>query len=338
MNAVLPPRGDTDQPITVRELSFDDPALPGIWATLLDLSDTMVVSQTFEWQRLWYETLRRGRLLLLAAERNGTPVAIAPLFTEAGMIFFLGVGEADYHDFLGACHDPEVLAVLLRAACERVPDFLGFELHFIRDSSRTGPTLALAAERVGLNLVEMGSIESVAVDIAADPAAVRGAVSRSMRKVENQFRQRGDLIVQRLTTVEEVLPLLPEFCEMHIARWRLKGIESGLLRPEVRRFLERWVEVSSDRGWLRVIRLEWNGGTLGMDMNWHYGGTQFSGRWVFALEHAKLSPGQVLLRHSTLLALEAGMHTYDLGLGDQAYKFRLPSERVACITWGLYPP
>ena len=87
-----------------------------------------------------------------------------------------------------------------------------------------------------------------------------------------------------------------------------------------------------------MIRLKWTGVTLGMDMNWHYRGTQFSGRLVFALEHAKLSPGQVLLRQSTLLALEAGMHTYDLGLGDQAYKCRLPSERINCITWGLYPP
>ena len=87
-----------------------------------------------------------------------------------------------------------------------------------------------------------------------------------------------------------------------------------------------------------MIRLEWTGVTLGMDMNWHYRGTQFSGRLVFALEHAKLSPGQVLLRQSTLLALEEGMHTYDLGLGDQAYKFRLPSDITICHTWGLYPP
>ena len=330
--------GDTDQPITVRELSFDDPALPAVWERLLLASDTRAVSQTFEWQRLWHETFHRGPLILLAADRAGTTVAIAPFFTEAGMVYFLGVGEADQHDFLGECSDPDILAALLRAAMDRVPGFLGFELHFVTKCSRTAPALALAAQHIGLNIVEMNSIDSVRVDIAANPAAVRQAVSRSMRKVEDQFRQRGDLVIQRLTTAKEVLPLLPEFYGMHIARWRLKGIESGFLQPNVRQFLERWVEVSADRDWLRFIRLEWNGATLGMDMNWHYRSTQFSGRWVFALEHAKQSPGQVLLRQSTLLALDAGMHTYDLGLGDQAYKFRLPSERVTCFTWGLYPP
>jgi len=333
------PAGDkTDQPITVRELSFDDPALPAVWEALLDASDTRPLSQTLEWQRLWHETFRRGRLLLLAAERNGSTVAIAPFFTEAEMIYFLGVGEADQHDFLGDCQDPDILAALMRAAIRRVPGFLGFELYFVPACSRTAPALALAARHLGLNIFEMNNIDSVRVDIAADPMKVRQAVSRSMRKAENYFRQHGDLTVQLLTAAADVLPLLPEFFRLHIGRWQLKGIESDFLRPNVRRFLERWVEISADRGWLRVIRLEWNGATLGLDMNWHYGFTQFSGRWVFALEHAKQSPGQVLLRQSTLLALDAGMHTYDLGLGDQAYKFRLPSERVACITWGLYPP
>jgi len=330
--------GATDQPITVRELSFDDSNLPAAWARLLEASDTKLLSQSFEWQRVWHQTLRRGSLLLLAADRNGTIAAIAPFFTEAGMVYFLGVGEADSHDFLGDGHDPKILTALLQEAIGRVPDFLGFELHFIPEYSRTGPALAQAAKDLGLNVFEKSSIDSVRVDITADPTAVRQAVSRSMRKAENHFRQRGDLVIKLLTTAADVLPLLPEFFELHIARWRLKGIESDFLRPQVRRFLERWVEVSADCGWLRFIRLEWNGGMLGMDMNWHYGWTQFSGPWVFALEHAKQSPGQVLLRQSTLLALDAGMHTYDLGLGDQAYKFRLPSERVTCFTWGLYPP
>jgi len=338
MSTGHPAGGDTDQPITVREVSFDDPALPAMWARLLEASDTRLLSQTLEWQRLWHDTFRRGRLLLLAAERSGRTVAIAPFFTEAAMIYFLGVEEADQHDLLGDCYDPDILAALLQAAMDRVPGFLGFELYFVPECSRTTAALALAAKQIGLNVFEMNSIDSVRVDIAADPDAVRQAVSRSMRKAENYFRQRGDLTVQLLTTAAEVLPLLPEFFELHIGRWQLKGIESDFLKQNVRRFLERWVEVSADRGWLRVIRLAWNGATLGIDMNWHYRSTQFSGRWVFALEHAKQSPGQVLLRQSTLLALEAGMHTYDLGLGDQAYKFRLPSERITCFTWGLYPP
>lgn len=324
--------------VTVRESSFDDPSLPGTWSGLLAASDVRAITQTLEWQRTWWSVYRRGTLLLLVAERDGEPVAIAPWFCDEGMVFFTGVGEADWHDVLGAGHDPDVLAALLAAARDRAPDFVGFKLHFVPDFSRTAPALAVAAERLGIELFEMDSIVSVTVDIAADPAAVRQAVSRSMRKAENFFRKNGDLVVHTLTTAAEVLPLLPEFFAMHVARWRLKEIDSGYLRPESCTFLERWIAASAAAGWLRVVRLEWNGGTLGIDLNWHFGRTQHSGQWVFDIRFMDRSPGQILLRHSVLLALDAGMHTYDMGLGDQAYKFRLPSRTIVCPTWGLYPP
>ncbi len=41
---------------------------------------------------------------------------------------------------------------------------------------------------------ELESIVSVVVDIASDPDAVRGAVSRSIRKAENFFLKHGDLL------------------------------------------------------------------------------------------------------------------------------------------------
>lgn len=325
-------------PITVRELSFDDPALPALWERLFAASDTRPLSQTLDWQRVWQAVHPVPRMLLLAADCCGETVAIAPLYAVEGMVFFLGIGEADQHDFLGAGHDADVVAALLAAARDLTPDFVGFKLHFIPETSRTTSALAAAAERLGLDCFEMGEIVSVFVDIAADPTAVRGAVSRSMRKAENYFRKNGDLQVRHLTTAAEMLPLLPEFFAMHAARWRLKDIDSPYLRPAPRSFLERWIEASAVRGWLRVVRLEWNGATLGTDLNWHFAKTQFSGHWVFAIEHFSRSPGQILLRQSVLMALDAGIHTYDLGLGDQAYKFRLPSQTVSCRTWGLYPP
>ncbi len=332
-----PAAGPADS-VTVRRLAFDDPALPETWSRLLAVSDMRSITQTLAWQRTWWAAYARGTHLLLAADRDGETVAIAPLFCDEGMVFFTGVGEADWHDMIGAGHDPDVLAALLGAARDLTPGFLGFKLHFIPAFSRTAAALAIAAERLGLVRYELDSIVSVVVDIAADPDAVRGAVSRSMRKAENFFRAHGDLVVQRLTTAGEVLPLLPEFVRMHAARWRLKGVESDFLRPEVRTFLDRWIAVSAEAGWLRVVRLEWNGATLGMDLNWHFGTTQHSGQWAFDVRHADRSPGQILLRHSVLMALDAGMHTYDMGLGDQAYKFRLPSRTVTCPTWGLYPP
>lgn len=324
--------------VTVRAVAFDTPGLEATWARLLAESDTPVLSQTWEWQRLWWQTLGRGRLLLLLAERGGEAVAIAPLFALEGTVFFGGAGESDQGDVIGAGHDAEVLAALLAAARDLTDEFAGIKLYFLPERSRTTAALPEAAAAIGLVPFEMGELDCVEVDIARDPAAVRQAVSRSMRKAENFFHANGTLEVQRLTTAAEVLPLLPEFFTMHAARWRLKEIDSPYLQADVRGFLTRWIEVSAACGWLRVVRLAWNGRTLGIDLNWHHRSRQHSGQWVFDIEHFRRSPGQILLRHSVLMALDAGMHTYDLGLGDQAYKFRLPAERVRCVTWGLYLP
>jgi CelD/BcsL family acetyltransferase involved in cellulose biosynthesis len=323
--------------IMVRELSFDEPGLPDLWARLLAASPVRPITQTFEFQKLWWETYEVEQLLLLAAERNGETVAIAPWFATGGMVFFLGVGEADYHDIVGAGHDPDVVTALLAAAAERAEDFEGFKLHFFPESSPTPAALEAAAGRFALDLHEMGDIVTVVVDVAADPAAVRRAVSGSMNKREGWFRQRGGIRVQPLTTAAEVLPLLPEFFEMHIARWRAKGVESNYLRPEVRAFLERWVEASAARGWLQALRLEWEGRTLAMEFSWEYESRQYCGQWAFPLADARRSPGQVLLRHSVLQAIDRGVTVYDQGLGDQDYKFHLPNRTTTCTTWGLFP-
>jgi len=326
-----------DGTITVRELSFDEPGLPDLWARLLATSDVRPITQTFPFQKLWSETYEVEQLLLLAAERNGETVAIAPFFATGGMVFFLGVGEADYHDVIGAGHDPDVTTALVLAARERTDDFEGFKLHFFPEESRTPAALEEAARRLGLDLHEMGDIVTVVVDLAADPEAVRRAVSGSMNKREGWFRQRGGIGVQPLTTAGEVLPLLPEFFAMHVARWDSKGIESMYTRPEVRTFLERWVEVSAAHGWLKALRLEWEGRTLAIEFSWEYESRQYCGQWAFPLADARRSPGQVLLRHSVLQALDRGVTVYDQGLGDQEYKFHLPNRTVACTTWGLFP-
>lgn len=323
--------------IAVREFSFEEPDLPDVWARLLAASPVRPITQTFAFQRAWRETYEVEQPLLLLAERDGVPVAIAPLFAAGGMVFFIGVGEADYHDIIGAGHDADVVTALVQAAADRAEDFEGFKLHFFPEESATPAALAEAGRRLGLALHEMGDIVTVVVDLAADPAAVRRAVGGSMNKREGWFRQRGGIRVQPLTTAAEVLPLLPEFFAMHVARWESKGIESTYLRPEVRTFLERWVEVSATQGWLRALRLEWEGRTLAMEFSWEYESRQYCGQWAFPLADARRSPGQVLLRHSVLQALDRGVTIYDQGLGDQEYKFHLPNRTVTCTTWGLFP-
>src|SRR5438876_7955121 len=100
---------------------FDDPAFgPERWEELLRAGDTDVVFLTWHFQRSWWETLGRGELLLLAVERDDQVVALAPLYLESGIVYFLGTGfESDCLDFIGDVGDPEVLDAILETARAR---------------------------------------------------------------------------------------------------------------------------------------------------------------------------------------------------------------------------
>ena len=159
-----------------------------------------------------------------------------------------------------------------------------------------------------------------------------------MLKRENYCRRHGTLEVRRLRDVNAIRPHLPEYYSQHLARWQAKGLPSPYTDLRRRAFLERFLELAEETNWIRFLRIDWNGQPIAFEFAWYYRGTHYSAPWCFAVEFANQSPGHILLRQSVLAALAEGLDTYDLGAGDQEYKFRLPARAHICRTWGLYPP
>jgi CelD/BcsL family acetyltransferase involved in cellulose biosynthesis len=133
-----------------------------------------------------------------------------------------------------------------------------------------------------------------------------------------------------------ILPQLGDFYSQHLARWRAKSDPSLFAEPRQRAFIERFLRTAAETGWLRFLRLDWQGRPLAFEFGWYYRGIYYPGPWCFAIDQARRSPGQVLLRQSLLAALAEQLTTYDLGGGDQEYKLRLPVRVKRCYTWGLY--
>ena len=57
----------------------------------------------------------------------------------------------------------------------------------------------------------------------------------------------------------------------------------------------------------------------------------------FAIDLARRSPGEVLLRQLILAAIEEGAKTFDFGLGDEAFKNRFATHVNKVNTYSLYP-
>jgi CelD/BcsL family acetyltransferase involved in cellulose biosynthesis len=314
-----------------------DPTTEGLWNQLLLTGTTNEVFLTWEWQRAWWETFHRGTHLIISAERNGRVQAIAPMFAEDGMAFFCGVGGSDYLDFIGTI-DVETAAAVLTCARELIPNFVGFRFHHVPSDSATGTSFREIADRVGLSCHLEQTYPCPALDLTDESAAEAALNKKSLVRHERAFQREGGLEVMHLRDPDEVLAWLPEFFEQHVARWASTSSPSLFLDPLQRDFYARVVARLGAAGWLRFSVLWWRERAIAFHFGFCYGGRFLWYKPTFAPDLAKRSPGEALLRGLLRAALAEGAHTFDFGLGDEAFKSRFSTHVRTVTTWGLYPP
>ncbi len=318
---------------------FDDPAAcPAAWEQLTAAGPTRTVFQTWHWNKAWWDSFGRGELLLIRVERSGRPGALAPLFADGGMVFFVGSGGSDYLDFIGDTTDPTALDALLNAARERAPGFVGFRFYLVPDDSPTGARLQAAADRLGLVCYDEGDLPAPALVLNDPPGAGLAAMGKtSLVRHERYFRREGELDVLHVREGSAILPHLDDFFDQHVARWSGTPHPSLFRDPAQRRFYRRLCEVAGETGWLRFTRVGWNGRAVAFHFGFCHAGSYLWYKPSFAVELARRSPGEVLLRQLLLAAVAEGAHTFDFGLGDEAFKSRFANRVRHVRTWGLYP-
>ncbi len=316
--------------------SFDESSLhPECWARLLDNGETNAVNLTWQWQRSWWKAFGRGRLLLIVAVQDGQTQAIAPFFTEGGMVFNLC--PEDHLGFVGNVADPEVLDALLNTARAQVPDFVGYRFFFIPDTSSTGGHLQAAAARLGLTCIDEGALPCPYLDIAGKPEAARNCTrKKSLRRHERYFRREGNLVVQHCREPEAILPHLDGFFQQHIERRATTPYPSQFEDQEQRTYYRNLTQDVGPTGWLRFTVLQWDQRPIAYHFGLCYLGRYLYGIPSFDVELARHSPGEVLLRQLLLAAIDEGADSFDFGIGDEDYKYRFATDDVQLRTWGLY--
>lgn len=328
-------------PVQTRLLSgFDDPTFgPSEWDCLLRQGDTDVVFLTWHWQRAWWETFGSGELRLILAERDGRPVALAPLYTDDSMVFFVGSGNSDYLDFIGDIGEPEVLDALLGASRAGIAGFAGYQFFLVPDRSRTGERLNAAAARMGYKCYRQRTWTAPAIDLAGESEAVQALLKKkSPWRYEKRLRREGDLLLIHASDAHNILPHLGDFFAQHERRWDVKQESSQFRKPSMRDFYRRLTCMAGKTGWLRFTRMDWNGRPIAYHFGSCYRGRYLDYTASFDIEMAVYRPGAVLDRCLLMAAMEEGAHTFDYGLGDEDYKFRFATHVQKLSDWELYPP
>ena len=331
----------TRSSVTTRVLDGFDDAKFGQreWQELLRASNIDHIYLTWHFQRAWWETFGTGQLLLILAERDAEPVALAPLYADSGMVYFVGSAfESDYLDFIGDISDPTVLEALLVTAREATREFLGFTFYFVADRHGTHERLGAAAEQLGLLCWEEHDMHAALLDLAAHPeAALEAANKKRLLKLERSYQREAPLEVHHLHRGDEILSYLDEFFEQHISRWAGAPRPSRFVDQEPRHLIERFTENAADSGWLRFTRLAWQDRNIAFHYGYSFSGRYYWGMPSFAPDLARRSPGQLMTRHLLLAAIEEGARLFDFGTGTQPFKLRHATQVDRVRTWSLCP-
>jgi CelD/BcsL family acetyltransferase involved in cellulose biosynthesis len=324
--------------VTTRVISsFDDPGIDrDIWNSLLCSGDTDTLQLTWQYQRLWWQQNRKNsELQLIVAEKNGVPIAIAPLFFKSGMI--MNLCPICGLDFIGDISDPEIADAILLAAMGNVPEFVGFCFYFIPDASRTERILRDAAKRLDLNCMMEDEQPSPIIDIKKYPEEALACTKKKlMVRRENKLRREGKLEILRYSAYSDIEWQLDLYFDQHIERWKNTPTPSKFLDGQEQEFFRDRMKELSNSGWLRFTCLEWNDIPIAFHQGSCYKRHFIYGRTTYDPQLSEYSPGTVLLRHVMLEAISEDAEIFDFGFGAEDYKYRYANDEIKLKTWGLY--
>ena len=324
--------------ITTRVLTgFEDPSFSqDDWDQLLARGCSDVIALTWAWQKAWWDCYGKGKLLLILAMRDGHSVALAPLFSDKGMVFNLYIKET--LDFIGDTSDPEVMVALLQTARREVESFHGFRFYFIPEDSPTFSALNQAAGQIGYRFYDEGTIPSPFLEVEAKPEeASRISRKKSLRSHENYFLRNGELEVLHLNSVGDVSLYFDDFVEQHVRRRSVLPDPSPLADSRHREFYTALMKASCEPGWFLFTRVAWKGNAIAYAYSFVYKGRYLFLITSFNLDLVDHSPGEVLLKNLLAHAIRSRLVIFDFGIGDEAYKYRFSTAVRQLHTVGLYP-
>lgn len=297
-------------------------ALEPAWWDLWRRVPHVTPFQSPAWLVPWWRHFHPGDLFVIAAEREGALVALAPFYIETGSLgrrlLPLGISLSDYHDVLldPACA-PCAGEALLRAALdsdawerwdleELRADAAALRLPFPPDLQEEAttqsacPTLPLSGSDLSAILPKMKRRK---LNLARNRAARRGSVE--LRRAE------GD-------TIGEALDHL---CRLHALRWESRGERGVLADDAVRHFHRAAAPLVANAGLLRLHALSIDGAVVAVQYGFHVGDAGYAYLAGFDPAFDFESPGAILMAHAIEEALREGAREFHFLRGQETYKY-----------------
>ena len=307
-------------------------ALPGFegldeprWNGLLDQARLPSIFLTWQWQTVWARAFLGGRPLhlLRIADDAGTLTGLLPLYDEAPGERRLvgGVDVSDYLDLIApAGREEDGWQALLH---HRAGDPAAWDLHGIRALSPTLEILPRLSLASGLRasveredrcpVLELPSSWETYLEQLSGKN--RHELKRKIRKLE---RELPGTSVRSHASPEGWEGELAKFLRLH----RLSKVGKARFMDErMEGFFREITRALAAAGWARLWFLDREGAGVAAFLCFEYRGSVGLYNSGFDPQHAKLSPGIVLLAHVIRDAIERGVALFDFLRGEEPYKY-----------------
>lgn len=323
---------------SIDSLGLDERA----WNALTAGSPTSSIFQTYQWMSSW-EKIFKGKhqpWYVCAKDASGI-TGVGPLMMTRNalgrrVLRFLGDERADYCDFLSRGDSGEALRGVFEKIFSVSDQWDAIELNSIPSRSSTISHVEDICHRSGYYLLQRNLYRSPVVIIKGHKDEVSKMLHKAaLRRRQNYFQRTGVLTFKTLTG-QDVLPYLDRFFEQHIGRWANTPTPSLFLDERNRDFYRELAITMSDRKWLVLSVVEFDGQPLAM----HYGFNR-NGRFLwykpsFDSVHAKHSPGLVLLKYLMEYAITHECDEFDFTIGDEPFKSRFANQVRTTVQLLIY--
>ncbi len=310
--------------MTTQVASHTFASLESEWEALLPDCAVDTVFLTPRWQRVWWETLGQGEMVLLAIREEDRLHGIAPMMRHNGTLTFLGDTDLfDYQDFLVPRGNEEIFYPrLLDHLQDEEWDVL--DLPSIREDSPTLQALPEQARSRGwLCRVEQQDVVP-GLKLPADwDAYLAGLSKKDRHELRRKFRRLSTAAGLRHYACGDPAGL-PACVDDLFDLMRLGREEKrDFLSPERQAFFRAMTAEMADAGVLRLYFLEVEGQRVAASLCFDYKGKRLLYNSGFNPAYAHLSVGLLLKATCLREAIEGGAHYYDFLRGDERYKYHM---------------
>ena len=312
-------------------------AWPKSWNTLLRASASDTIFLTWEWAWSWWTSYGQAnnlRILIIYDEAN-TLRGIVPLHRRTQQrhlqtvdtLAFIGDGshDSDYLDIIAEKgYEPAIVDAIFR--------HLENEVLILNGAPEASPVVSLlcqgAASRGWLCAEVATPCSTVKLPDKWDSylANLRPRFRTKVRSVLRNLESRPEVRFRRCASTEGVDQILPALFELHKRRWQHEGQPGVFGGPAKRTFYSLLSNLLSEREWLYVTALDYNGTPLACQYGFVYNNTYFHLQEGYEPDSEHWSVGLGLRAWSIRNLLDLGVREYDFLGGAGRHKSDWGSE------------